>query len=62
MRYLLGQLSMDQALSQLSKKMQLRVGVVRMPFAEAAVDVDKIDDLLLVESILSEKSQIAATL
>ena len=62
LRYLLGQLSMDQALTQLSKKMHLRVGVVRMPFAEAAVDVDKIDDLLLVESILSEKQQNAAPL
>ncbi len=62
LRYLLGQLSMDQALIQLSKKMHLRVGVVRMPFAEAAVDVDKIDDLLLVESILAKKHQITASL
>lgn len=60
--YLLGQLSMDQVLVRLSKKMQLRVGVIRMPFAEAAVDVDKIEDLLLVESILADKQQKAATL
>lgn len=55
LRYLLGQLSLDQALVRLSKKMHLRVGVVQMPFAEAAVDVDKVEDLLLVESILANK-------
>jgi len=61
LRYLLGQLSLEQAMARLSKKMHLRVGVVRMPFAEAAVDVDKIEDLYLVESILAEKQQNAAT-
>jgi GTP:adenosylcobinamide-phosphate guanylyltransferase len=55
LRYLLGRLSLEQALSQLSKKMHLKVGVVRMPFPEAAVDVDKIEDLTLVESILAKK-------
>lgn len=55
LRYLLGRLSLEQALSQLSKKMHLKVGVVRMPFPEAAVDVDKVDDLILVESILAKK-------
>jgi GTP:adenosylcobinamide-phosphate guanylyltransferase len=55
LRYLMGRLSLGQALDRLSKKMQLRVGVVQMPFAEAAVDVDKIEDLVLVESILAKK-------
>jgi GTP:adenosylcobinamide-phosphate guanylyltransferase len=55
LRYLTGRLSLGQALDRLSKKMQLRVGVVQMPFAEAAVDVDKIEDLVLVESILAKK-------
>jgi hypothetical protein len=56
LRYLLGRLSLKQALSQLSKKMHLKVGVVRMPFPEAAVDVDKVEDLVLVESILANKN------
>ena len=55
LRYLLGRLSLEQALNQLSKKMHLKVGVVRMPFPEAAVDVDKVEDLILVESILANK-------
>ena len=54
LRYLLGWLSLEQALSQLSKKMHLKVGVVQMPFPEAAVDVDKVEDLTLVESILAK--------
>ena len=56
-RYLLGRLSLEQALAGLSQRMGLQVGVVRMPFAEAAIDVDKVEDLLLVESILAERQK-----
>ena len=55
LRYLLGQLTLDQALSRLSHRMNLRAGTVHMPFAEAAVDVDKVDDWLLVESVLAKR-------
>ena len=55
-RYLLGQLTLDYALAQLSKRMNLKAGVVEMPFAEAAVDVDKVDDWLLVKSILAKRN------
>lgn len=57
LRYLLGQLTLAHALKRLSRGMKLKVGVVEMPFAEAAVDVDKVDDWLLVESILAERSR-----
>jgi len=57
LRYLLGQLTLDQALNRLSQRMGLRAGVVRMPFAEAAIDVDKVEDLRLVESILAERQK-----
>jgi len=57
LRYLLGQLTLRQALNGLSKRMGLRAGAVQMPFAEAAIDVDKIEDLLLVESILVERQK-----
>ncbi len=57
LRYLVGQLTLKYALAQLSQRMNLKVGVVEMPFAEAAVDVDKIDDWLLVESILAKRNQ-----
>jgi hypothetical protein len=55
LRYLLGLLTLDQALSRLSLRMNLRAGAVQMPFAEAAVDVDKVDDWLLVESVLAKR-------
>jgi GTP:adenosylcobinamide-phosphate guanylyltransferase len=57
LRYLLRQLTLDQALAKLSQRMGMKVGVIQMPFAEAAVDVDKVDDWLLVESILAKKNQ-----
>jgi GTP:adenosylcobinamide-phosphate guanylyltransferase len=56
LRYLVGQLTLEQALASLSRRMNLQVGVVQMPFAEAAVDVDKVDDLLLVESVLAARN------
>ena len=57
LRYLLGQLTLGQALNGLSQRMDLRAGAVQMPFAEAAIDVDKVEDLLLVESILAERQK-----
>jgi hypothetical protein len=55
-RYLCGQLTLNYALTQLSKRMNLKVGVIEMPFAEAAVDVDKVDDWYLVEAILQKRT------
>ena len=57
LRYLMGQLTLSHALARLSRGMSLKVGSVEMPFAEAAIDVDKVDDWLLVESILAKRNQ-----
>lgn len=57
LRYLFGQLTLDKALSCLSQRMQLQAGAVQMPFAEAAVDVDKVEDWHLVESILAARQK-----
>ncbi|MBW2477260.1 MAG: nucleotidyltransferase family protein, partial [Deltaproteobacteria bacterium] len=54
LRYILGRLTLDQALQQLSRRMQLKVGVVKLPYAEAGIDVDKVEDFRLVESILKK--------
>ena len=51
LRYLLGRLTLEEALNRLSRRMKLRAGAVLMPFAEAAVDVDKVEDWHLVEGI-----------
>lgn len=52
-RYLLGRLTLDQALGRLSRRTGIGFGVVEMPFPEAAVDVDSVEDLRLVESIVA---------
>jgi GTP:adenosylcobinamide-phosphate guanylyltransferase len=52
LRYLLGTLSLDQAMQRISQAVGVRVGAVIMPFADAAVDIDTVEDLLLVEKTL----------
>lgn len=51
-RYLLGCLTLEQALARLSERIGARAGAVWMPDAQAAVDVDTVEDWLLVEKIL----------
>jgi GTP:adenosylcobinamide-phosphate guanylyltransferase len=53
LRYLLGRLSMEDALRQVSRRMGMRAGIVIMPFPEAAVDVDSAGDLDIARSIAS---------
>ncbi len=50
--YLTGWLTLDAALTRLSRLAGAKGGVVVLPVAEAAVDVDKPEDLVLVEAIL----------
>ncbi|MDT8363705.1 MAG: nucleotidyltransferase family protein [Nitrosomonas sp.] len=54
--YLLGNLSLDQAMRTISEKSGVRVAPVMLPFAEAGIDVDKAEDLQLVESILAART------
>lgn len=60
LRYLLGQLSLDDAARHLSKLTGVSCAAVVLPVAEAAIDVDKAADLTLVESILRDRSDAAA--
>jgi hypothetical protein len=53
LRYLLGRLSLKDALGHVSRRMGLRAGVVLLPFAEAAVDVDSVSDWNVARSIAS---------
>ncbi len=52
LRYAVGRLTIRGGLAGLSRRLSLRVEAVMMPFPEAAVDVDKVSDLALVEKIL----------
>lgn len=46
LRYRLGWLTLQGALSLLSRKVGLRIGVVILPYAHASVDVDSVEDYL----------------
>lgn len=56
-KYLLGRLSLQEALKRLSDRFGMRIGVVILSFPEAAVDVDTEKDLQLVQQILAEKEK-----
>ncbi|SEL36259.1 nucleotidyltransferase family protein [Nitrosovibrio tenuis] len=51
--YLLGLLTIDRGLKAVSAKTGIKVRPVFLPYPQAGVDVDKVEDLLLVESVLS---------
>ena len=57
LRYLMGRLSLAEALDRMTRRLGFRAGAVILPFAEAAIDVDSVRDLELVEQILSNKTQ-----
>lgn len=53
--YLFGYLTLTQALKNVSAKTGVSIQAVKLPFAEAGIDVDKADDLQLVESHLNKQ-------
>lgn len=59
LRFVLGRLSLDQAMARLSTKIGARVGAVLLRHGEAGIDVDKPDDLRVVEALLSEERRSA---
>jgi GTP:adenosylcobinamide-phosphate guanylyltransferase len=55
--FLLRRLDLDAALERVSRAMGAVVRPVRLPFPEAAIDVDRATDLTLAERILAERSE-----
>ena len=53
--YLLGRLTLDDAMREVSRILGVRAAAVDLPFAEAAIDVDKPADLALAEDILRRR-------
>lgn len=49
LRYLLGWLTLEQGLEGLSRRLAIRAGAVIMPFPEAAIDVDTVEDWRFVQ-------------
>mgnify|MGYP000994548613 CR=1 FL=1 len=59
-RFLMRRLTLPQAFVQVSRVLGIRAEAIPLPQAEAAVDVDKLDDLILVRKILAERRRQAA--
>lgn len=53
LRYVLGTLSLKNALRLISKRMGIQAGAVILPYPEAAVDVDSVDDWRFAQAIVS---------
>lgn len=53
--FILRKLSLDMALGALAEKSGVCVRAVMLPDARAGIDVDKVEDLLLAESIVKQK-------
>jgi GTP:adenosylcobinamide-phosphate guanylyltransferase len=54
-RFLAGGMTLTAALAAASRRLGVTAAAITMPFAEAAIDVDKPDDLALVEKILRRR-------
>ena len=57
LRYVLGRLSLPDALRELSQRIGLSIQEVILPFPEAAIDVDTPEDLALVEHIVEQQKK-----
>jgi GTP:adenosylcobinamide-phosphate guanylyltransferase len=55
-RYLIGSLTLAEALDRISHRLGFRAGIVVMPFPEAAIDVDSVSDWHFVEQIAAQTS------
>ncbi len=55
LRFVMRRLSLEEGFAQVSRVLGIRVEAIALEQAEAAVDVDKLDDLVLVRRILAER-------
>lgn len=55
-RHLLGRMSLTDTLEHISSKMGIRAGAVILPFPEAAVDVDTIEDWRFAQSLVGKNT------
>lgn len=54
LRYLVGGLTLPDAMEKISHRIGCRAGVVVMPYPEAAIDVDSVQDWNLVQQIVAK--------
>jgi GTP:adenosylcobinamide-phosphate guanylyltransferase len=54
-QYLMGKMSLNDGLEHLSNRLGMRAGAVILPFPEAAVDVDTVDDWKFVQALVKKQ-------
>ena len=59
-KYLLGRLSLEEALQRVSQRLGFKAGAVILPFAEAAIDVDTAADWKLAEKIVASRNDVTS--
>jgi hypothetical protein len=57
LKYLLGRLSLQEALARVSSRLQMKIGAAILPFPDAAVDVDSEQDWQLVRRVVEGKKK-----
>jgi CTP:molybdopterin cytidylyltransferase MocA len=55
--YLLGRLTLDAAVTRLGRRVDARLAAVQLNWAEAARDVDRVEDLELARSVLARRAE-----
>jgi GTP:adenosylcobinamide-phosphate guanylyltransferase len=58
--FMMGRLSLETAFEHVSRKLGISVVPLMLPFAEAAIDIDKPSDKELAESILAKRPQVTS--
>ena len=61
LRFVMRRLTLEEAFVRVSRVLGIRVEAIPLPQAEAAVDVDKLDDLVLVRKILAVRKSARAS-
>jgi hypothetical protein len=56
---LLGILTVERGLNTVAAKTGIRVAPVFLPYPEAGVDVDKVEDMLLAESVVAATASVS---
>ncbi len=54
LRYLARRLTTDEIARHVKRKLQIKVAFIRLPFPEAAIDVDTVEDLNFVRKLLDQ--------
>lgn len=60
LRFLMGRLTLGEAIERLSNRLEVRIGHVLLPFPEAAVDIDTLADWEYVSALLDARTEGAA--